>query len=470
MSTLYNTEHLKRSDAANILHPASVVADVSNNGPARIFVKGKGAFITDTDGNRMLDGVGGLWCMNIGYGRTEIGDAMKAASDQMGYFHTFAGASNPAQIELAEKLVAKMPAHITKVFFGSSGSDANDTLMKIVWYYNGLRGKPEKRKIIARKQAYHGTTIATASLTGLASFHRNFGLPIPEVKHTSLPHYYREAKPGETEEQFSARLANELESLIIAEGPETVGAFIAEPIMGAGGVITPPKGYFKAVQAVLKKHDILFICDEVVCGYGRTGHWFGHQLYDIRPDMIATAKGLTSGYFPMSAAFISDDIWKVLRDGSATLGAFAHGFTYSGHPVGSAVALANLAIIEGENLVANSAETGAYLHAQLNDTFGHHAHIGEVRGVGLLGALQLMADRDTKTGFDLKHQIAARCAAAIGNQGVIVRPLPTADSLAFSPPLTLDRREADQMVDAIKKGIDQVMGELSAEERKSMAA
>ena len=213
-----------------------------------------------------------------------------------------------------------------------------------------------------------------------------------------------------------------------------------------------------------------FVCGEVVWGYGRTGHWFGHQLYDIRPDMIATAKGLTSGYFPMSAAFISDDIWKVLRDGSATLGAFAHGFTYSGHPVGSAVALANLAIIEGENLVANSAETGAYLHAQLNDTFGHHAHIGEVRGVGLLGALQLMADRDTKTGFDLKHKIAARCAAAIGNQGVIVRPLPTADSLAFSPPLTLDRREADQMVDAIKKGIDQVMGELSAEERKGMAA
>ncbi|OSQ44797.1 aminotransferase [Thalassospira sp. MCCC 1A01428] len=469
MPTSYDSDRLKKADSANILHPASVVADVAAKGP-RIIAEGKGCVITDTDGKSQLDAVGGLWCMNIGYGRPEIGDAMKKASDQLGYFHTFAGHSNPAQIDLAERLVAKMPDHINKVFFGSSGSDANDSLMKIVWYYNGLRGKPEKRKIISRKQAYHGTTIASASLTGLASFHRNFGLPLAEVKHTSLPHYYREAKTSESELEFSNRLACELEEMIIAEGPETVGAFIAEPVMGAGGVITPPEGYFAAVQKVLKKHDILFICDEVVCGFGRLGDWFGHRVYDIRPDMIATAKGITSGYFPLSAAFISDDIWNVLRDGSATLGAFAHGFTYSGHPVGCAAALANLDILENENLIGNAAEVGAYLHRSLAQALGDHAHIGEIRGRGLIGAIQLMADRDTKIGFDLKHKIAARCVAAIGELGVIYRPLPTADSLAFSPPLCLTRNEADQMVDALRKGLDQVIGGLSSDERKGLAA
>lgn len=468
MSTKYDTERLKKADSASILHPATVVADVAEKGP-RIIAEGKGCYITDTEGKRQLDGVGGLWCMNIGYGRPEIGDAMKKAADQLGYFHTFAGNSNPAQIELAERLVAMMPDHINKVFFGSSGSDANDSLMKIVWYYNGLRGKPEKRKIISRRQAYHGTTIASASLTGLASFHRNFGLPLAEVKHTALPHYYAEGKPGESEEDFSARLAQELEDMILAEGPETVGAFIAEPVMGAGGVITPPKGYFSAVQKVLKKYDILFICDEVVCGFGRLGDWFGHRVYDIRPDMIATAKGITSGYFPLSAAFISDDIWNVLREGSATLGAFAHGFTYSGHPVGCAAALANLDIIEGENLVGNAADVGAYLHKSLAEALGDHAHVGEIRGRGLIGAVQLMADRDNKTGFDIKHKIAARCVAAIGELGVIYRPLPTANSLAFSPPLTLNRAEADQMVDALSKGLDQVMNDLSTEERKGVA-
>lgn len=456
--TRYDPQALRRSDAERILHPASIAADVAEKGPAAIIATGSGSRVTDVDGTRLLDAVGGLWCVNAGYGRRTIGDAMAKAAGELGYFHTFTGMSNPYQIRLAERLMEKMPRTMGRVFFGSSGSDCNDTLMKIVWYVNHLRGRPEKRKIISRRQAYHGTTIATASLTGLASFHKGFGLPIPEVKHVTPPHYYAEAKEGETEEQFSARLAAELDAFIQAEGPETVGAFIAEPVMGAGGVIDPPKGYFEAIQPVLKKHGVLFICDEVVCGYGRLGTWFGLDVYPIQPDMIATAKGLTSGYFPMSAGFISHEIWETLREGSATLGAFAHGFTYAGHPVGCAAALANLDIIEDEDLVPRAAETGAYLHRALAEAFAGHPHVGQVRGLGMIAAVQLMQDAESKTFNPLSEKTAARVAAAVKERGVLVRPLPTADSLAMSPPLVFTRADVDELVDALKGGIDTVCG------------
>lgn len=462
----YDTAALKEADRRSILHPASVVAELAERGP-RIIADGQGCFVRDTDGTELLDSVGGLWCVNIGYGRPEIGVAMADAAQRLGYFHTFSGMSNPDQIALAEKLVAMAPDNLTKVFFGNSGSDANDTLIKIVWYYNGLRGKPQKRKILARRQSYHGTTVATASLTGLTSFHRNFGLPIEGILHLTPPHYAREAGAEESEADFVARLAAELEAAIEREGADTVGAFIAEPVMGAGGVITPPAGYFAAIQEVLARHDVLFICDEVVCGFGRLGSLFGHRLYDIRPDMMTTAKGLTSGYFPLSAAFISEEIWQVLRDGSATLGAFAHGFTYSGHPVGAAAALANLSIIESENLVENARQVGDYLHKGIRERLGHHRHVGEIRGVGLIGAVQLVADRERRTFFDPGLKMAARIAAACAEEKLLIRALPTADSLAFSPPLVMRRSEADLMLDRLERAFHRVMDSLSPTDRRA---
>lgn len=458
MTAFPDPQNLRQSDADHILHPASIAADVAAHGPAGIIASGKGSTVVDVDGTRLLDAVGGLWCVNAGYGRQEIGDAMARAAGELGYFHTFTGMSNPQQIALAERLMAMVPKTMGRVFFGSSGSDCNDTLMKIVWYVNYLRGTPEKRKIISRKQAYHGTTIATASLTGLASFHKGFGLPLAEVRHVSAPDYFRNARPGESETAFSARLAAELDDTIQHEGPDTVGAFIAEPIMGAGGVIAPPDGYFEAIQPVLKKHGVFLICDEVVCGFGRLGTWFGHTAYPIQPDMIATAKGLTSGYFPLSAGFISRDIWDTLRQGSATMGAFAHGFTYAGHPVGCAAALANLDILEREGLVEQAAETGAYLHHALEEAFADHPHIGQVRGKGLLAALQLVEDKTDKRLYDTSLKTAGKVAAAVRKRGVLVRPLPTVDSLAMSPPLVFTRAEVGRLIDTVKAALNEVCG------------
>lgn len=458
MANTYDAAALRRADADSILHPASVAADVAANGPAGIIASGRGSTVVDVDGTELLDAVGGLWCVNAGYGRQEIGDAMAKAAGDLGYFHTFTGMSNPQQIQLAEKLMGLVPDTMGRVFFGSSGSDCNDTLMKIIWYVNYLRGTPEKRKILSRRQAYHGTTIATASLTGLASFHKGFGLPLAEVIHLTAPDFFRNARSGESEEQFSARLAAELDETIRREGPETVAAMFAEPIMGAGGVIAPPKGYFEAIQPVLKAHGVLLVADEVVCGYGRLGTWFGLDSYPIRPDMIATAKGLTSGYFPLSAGFISHEIWETLRDGSASMGAFAHGFTYAGHPVGCAAALANLAIIEREGLVEQAADTGAYLHRCLNEALGDHPHVGEIRGRGLLAAVQLVADKAERRLFDGTLKTAGKVSAATKARGVLVRPLPTVDSLAMSPPLVVTRAEVDRLVGALTAALDEVTG------------
>jgi len=357
---MHDHSGLKKLDASSILHPSTNAHEFAKTG-SRIMQSGEGVYLHDTDGNRLIDAVAGLWCVNVGYGRKELADAMHAAASNMGYYHTFTGMSNVPQIELAERLLALAPHTMSKVFFASGGSDGNDSLMKIVWYYHNLIGKPEKRKIISRWQAYHGTSIATASLTGLPSFHKDFNLPIEDVIHTESPDYFRHAQAGESEVDFSKRRALELEQLILQHGPETVGAFIAEPVLGAGGVITPPEGYFTEIQKVTRKYDILFIADEVVCGYGRLGKWWGSEVYGIEPDMITTAKALTSGYFPFSASFITEQIWEVIKQGSAKYGSFAHGYTYAGHPIGAAVAMANLDIIENEKLVTQSAEHGAYL-------------------------------------------------------------------------------------------------------------
>ena len=422
--------------------------------------EGFGVMLTDVSGRRYLDAVAGLWCVNIGYGRPEVADAMGTQARRLAYYHTFSSMSNEPQIRLADRLLGMVPGRMSKVFFGNSGSDANDTQVKLVWYYNNLRGKPGKKKIIARLGGYHGSTVASASLTGLPMFHRAFDLPIGNVLHTATPYHYRDAAPGTTEEAYAAALAAELDALIEREGPDTVAAFIAEPVMGAGGVLVPPRTYFDRVQSVLRKHDVLMIADEVICGFGRLGQNFGSEVYAIEPDLMTVAKGLTSGYFPLSAVILSERVWSVLQAGSPEVGAFAHGFTYSGHPVGAAAAMANLDILVGEDLVGNSARTGAYMQAGLRERLGDHPIVGEIRGLGMIAGVELVADRGNRRPFDaalkVGHQVAARCL----EDGLIVRALPVGHVIALSPPLCITRDEIDRVVTGLERGIRAVADEL----------
>ena len=447
---------LNQIDAASILHPATNAEDMAING-SRIIQSAKGIELLDSEGRTLIDAVAGLWCVNVGYGREELAEAMSKAASTLSYYHTFSGMSNVPQIELAERLLGKAPSTLSKVFFGSGGSDGNDSLMKIVWYINNVRGKPAKKKIISRWQSYHGTSLATASLTGLASFHNAFDLPINNVLHTESPDFFRFAKPDETEEQFSARRAGELNDLIEREGADTIAAFIAEPVLGAGGVVPPPANYFAEIQKVLKKHDVLFIADEVVCGFGRLGKWFGCEMYDIQPDMMTTAKGITSGYFPFSASFVSEEIWQTIREGSVKFGNFAHGYTYSGHPIGAAVAMANLDILENEKLVENAADVGAYFHEQLNSRFANDPFVAEVRGVGMIAAVQLVKDKDSKEFFNKEATIAPLVTKKCYENGLVARPLPSLDSIAFSPPLICTRKDIDNIVDRFDQSVRAVM-------------
>jgi len=452
----FNEKNLKQLDANTILHPSTNANEFAKTG-SKIMANGEGIYLHDTDGNKLIDAVAGLWCVNVGYGRSELADAMHSAATNLSYYHTFTGMSNVPQIELAERLLDLAPNNMSKVFFASGGSDGNDSLMKIVWYYHNLIGKPKKRKIISRWQAYHGTSIATASLTGLPSFHKDFNLPIEGVLHTESPDYFRHALEDETELEFSKRRAKQLEDLILEQGADTVGAFIAEPVLGAGGVVTPPEGYFAEIQKITNKYDILFIADEVVCGFGRLGAWFGSDVYDIKPDMITTAKAITSGYFPFSASFITEEIWDVIKQGSAKYGSFAHGYTYAGHPIGAAVAMANLDIIENENLVAKSADVGAYFHQSLKTRFANDNLVGQVRGKGMIAAVQLMKDAENKEFLDASLKTAGKVTTKCYENGLIARPLPSVDSVAFSPPLVTTKEQVDQIVDIFESSVRSVL-------------
>jgi L-2,4-diaminobutyrate transaminase len=447
---------LETLDRERVLHPATSIADHLRTGP-RIMAEGAGLTLTDTAGRRYLDAVAGLWCVAIGYGRTEVAEAMATQSRRLAFYHTFSSMSNEPQIRLADRLLGLAPGRMSKVFFGTSGSEANDTQVKLVWYYNNLRGRPRKKKIIARRDGFHGSTVAAGSLTGIEAFHRAFDLPLPQILHTAPAYYYRHGAPGQSEEAYSAALADELEQLIQREGPETVAAFIAEPVMGAGGVVPPPRGYFEKIQRVLRAHDVLMIADEVICGFGRLGRMFGSEVYGIEPDLITVAKQLTSGYFPLSACLVSEGIWGVLRDGSPEIGPFAHGFTYSGHPVGAAAAMANLDIVLGEDLVGNAARVGPYLQERLRTTLAGHALVGDIRGVGLIAGVELVADKATRRRFDpaLGARVAQRCM----EDGLIVRPLPGGHVIALSPPLCITRAQVDQVVDGLARGLDQVRDE-----------
>jgi L-2,4-diaminobutyrate transaminase len=453
------TASLEILDKERVLHPATSIADHLRTGP-RIMAEGSGLTLTDVEGRRYLDAVAGLWCVNIGYGRTEVADAMAAQARRLAYYHTFSSMSNEPQIRLADRLLGIAPGRMSKVFFANSGSEANDTQVKLVWYYNNLRGKPQKKKIISRLGGYHGSTIASASLTGLPMFHRAFDLPIGTVLHTSPPYHYRDAAPGVAEEAYAGALATDLDALIQREGPDTVAAFIAEPVMGAGGVLVPPRTYFDRVQAVLRKHDVLMIADEVICGFGRLGRFFGSDVYGINPDLVTIAKGLTSGYFPLSAVILSDGVWSVLQAGSPEVGAFAHGFTYSGHPVGAAAAMANLDILIGEDMVGNSERVGAYLQSSLRERFQANALVGDVRGLGLIAGIELVADRASRRPFDPALKVAQQVAARCFEDGLIVRALPVGHVIALSPPLCITRDEVDRVVEGLDRGIRTVADEL----------
>jgi len=447
-------------DRRHVFHPFTVLRDHERAGP-RMMVKGQGVTLWDDHGREYLDVMAGLWCVNVGYGRPELAEAMREQALKLPYYHSFSSMGTDPPAQLAERLLAIAPGQMSKVFFGSSGSDANDTQLKLIWFYNNCLGRPEKKKIISRLRGYHGVTIASASLTGLEAMHQNFDLPLPMIRHTRAPYRLWEADPDMNDGEFVAALTDDLEAMILAEGPETVAAFIAEPVQAAGGVIVPPAGYFPAIQEVLHRYEVLMIADEVVSGFGRLGSWFGSEVLNIQPDLITIAKGVTSAYVPLSACMVSEPIWRVLVEGSGD-SAFSHGYTYSSHPLAAAVAMANLDVIERENLVEQAGVRGAYLQRRLRETFSDHPLVGEVRGKGLIGAVEFVAAHDPVKAFEPGEKIGARVTRACLERGLITRALPAADTIAFSPPFVISESEIDQAVTVALEAVDAVAAELSA--------
>jgi L-2,4-diaminobutyrate transaminase len=449
------------TDREHVFHPFTVLGQHESTGPL-MMVSASGSTVRDLQGREYIDAMAGLWCVNAGYGRREIADALHAQALRLSYYHSFSSMATDVPALLAERLLARAPVPMSKVFFGSSGSDANDTQVKLVWFYNNALGRTAKKKIIARDRGYHGVTIASASLTGLSSMHGSFDLPLPMIRHTTAPHRLWEAEPGASDAEFVQKLCDDLETMILAEGPETVAAFIAEPVMAAGGVVVPPAGYFPAIQKVLRRYDVLLIADEVVTGFGRLGHWFGTQALEIEPDLITIAKGLTSAYVPLSGCLVSEPVWRVLVEGSAGA-AFGHGYTYTSHPIAAAAAMANLDLIENEGLVEQSARRGAYFLGRLRDAFGDHPIVGEVRGLGLMAAVEFVESRDPARAFDPNLRVGARITRACLERGVITRALPAADTIGFSPPLVITESEIDTIVEVARAATDQVADELRRE-------
>jgi 4-aminobutyrate---pyruvate transaminase len=447
---------MQARDIASLVHPQTNLVQHLEQGPM-VIERGQGIYIWDDSGQQFLDAAAGLWCASLGYASERLAKVAYEQMRKLGYYHLYRGTSNEPGIELAEKLLSIAPVKMSKVLFQCSGSEANDTAIKLVWYYHAAIGKPAKRKIIGRHMGYHGSTTAAISASGKPDMHAEFGLPLPDFRHTEFPHYYRRHNDGESEEQFATRMADALEALIIAEGPDTVGGFIAEPVMGAGGGIVPPRTYWEKMQAVLRKYDVLFIADEVICGFGRTGNMWGSITYDLKPDMISSAKALSAAMQPISALMVNDRIFAAMLDESRKLGNFAHGFTYAGHPVATAVALETLRIYDEMDMVPHVQRVGAYMQ-QVLGRFASHPIVGDVRGVGLMTGLEMMADKATRTPFDPARKaggVADRHARA---QGLILRSV--GDRLAFSPPLIITEAEVDELAVRLQKTLDATWAEL----------
>ncbi len=456
---MLTNDELAKWDRESFFHPSTNLGQFARGEGAQRIVKGaEGVHIIDRDGNRLLDGFAGLYCVNVGYGRTEIADAIAAQARELAYYHAYAGHGSEAAITLAKMVMDRAPDGMARVYFGLGGSDANETNIKLVWYYNNIRGLPQKKKIISRWRGYHGSGLMTGSLTGLELFHKKFDLPLAQVIHTEAPYYFRRPDPSQSESSFVGYCVDKLEALIKAEGPDTIAAFIGEPVLGTGGIVPPPQGYWPAIQAVLDKYDILLIADEVVTGSGRLGSMFGSDHYGMKPDIITCAKGLTSAYAPLSGSIVGQRVWDVLMQGTDENGVFGHGWTYSAHPIGAAAGIANLKLIDELGLVRNAGETGAYLNAQMQAALGDHPHVGEIRGEGMLCAVELVRDRDSRTFFDASEGVGARIVAAMLKRGVIARAMPQGDILGFAPPLCLTRAEADTIVAAAAESVREVLG------------
>ncbi|RZW07170.1 MAG: aminotransferase class III-fold pyridoxal phosphate-dependent enzyme [Rhodobacteraceae bacterium] len=444
-------------DRESLLHPAThTAAHARGDVPGRIITGGDGVYIEDRDGNRMLDAFSALYCVNVGYGRTGIADAMSQQAHKLAYYHSYAGTGNEPAIRLAKMVMDRAPDHMARVFFGLSGSDANETNVKLAWHYQILRGKPEKTKIISRWRGYHGSGLVSGSLTGLSGYHKRFNLPLPGFLHTETPHYLRRPDADMNEADYLDFLIGEMESLVGAEGADTIAAFIGEPIMGTGGIIPPPPGYWARVQEVLNRHDILLIADEVVTGFGRMGTMFGSEFYGLRPDFMTIAKGLTSAYAPLSGSIISDRVFEVLGQGSDDHGALYHGWTYSAHPVSAAAGVATLDLVDELGLVANAEAMGPYLRQRLQEAVGEHPNVAEVRGEGLLAAVELMDDPASRT-FYPPMSVAPKVAAAMLSRGVIARAMPEGDIIGFAPPLCITRAEIDTVAEALRGALREVL-------------
>ncbi len=455
------TQQLLEIDRQRVFHASTHLKQyAAGELSGRIISSGRGIRITDSEGIELIDGFAGLYCVNIGYGRTEMADAIYEQAKELAYYHTYVGHTNEALVTLSDRIIKMAPEGMSKVYYGMSGSDANETQLKLVWYYNNARGLPEKKKIISRDRGYHGSSIASGSMTGLPLFHAHFDLPLERIKHTMAPYYYRREDESMSELEFSQYCADQLEAMILEEGPETVAAMIAEPVLGTGGIVPPPEGYWQVIRKVLDKYDVLLIADEVVCGFGRLGSDFGSLHYDMKPDLITVAKGLTSAYQPLSGVIVGERVWSVLENGTDQWGAIGHGYTYSGHPMGAAAANCNLDIIEREGLVQNAADVGAYLQQCMADTFKDHPLVGDTRGVGLLHALEFSSDKLRREHFDPNLKVGPQIAAACLEQGLIARAMPHGDILGFAPPLIANRNDIDTIVDKAHQAVNKVMDNL----------
>ncbi len=454
-----NDDQLARWDRENFFHSSTHLAQhARGETPTRVISTASGVHIEDRDGVKLLDAFAGLYCVNAGYGRTEVADAISEQAHKLAYYHSYVGHGTEVSITLAKMIMDRAPDHMSKVYFGLSGSDANETNIKLIWYYNNILGRPEKKKIISRWRGYHGSGLMTGSLTGLTLFHNKFDLPLNNVIHTDAPYYFRREDRSLTEEEFSAQCAAKLEALILEQGADTIAAFIGEPVLGTGGLVPPPAGYWAAIQEVLDRHDILLVADEVVTGFGRLGSMFGSEHYGMKPDFMTIAKGLTSAYAPLSGSIISDRVWKVLEQGTDENGPIGHGWTYSAHPICAAAGVANLKLIDDLNLIANAKEVGAYLNATMKEALGDHPNVGDVRGEGLMCAVEYVEDRASNAFFDPSRKIGPMVSAAMLERGVIARAMPQGDITGFAPPFCITKAEVDTVVGVTADAVKAVLG------------
>jgi 4-aminobutyrate--pyruvate transaminase len=436
----------------SMLEPHTNLVDGLLDDP-QVITSGHGIYVTDDVGNEYIEGVAGLWCTTLGFSEERLVDAAVRQLRQLPFYGSFNHRTHDVAIELADKLVSIAPVPMTQAFFASSGSEANETAVKLVWYCNNAVGRPSKKKILAHDRGYHGVTLAAGSLTGLPHIHRGFDLPLPVVRHVRSPYHYREAHPDESEQSFVRRLADELDAVIEAEGSETVAAFIAEPVLGAGGVIVPPAGYFPAVQEVLRRHDVLLIADEVITAFGRTGAMFGSSSFGLEPDIITMAKGLSSAYLPISAVLVGERISAALLEGSGRFGAFGHGFTYSGHPVTAAVALEAIRIYEERDIPGHVRAMASPFAAALRELEGHPL-VGEVRHCGLMAGIELVASSTTGRPFDPAVRIGARLTECAQGHGLIVRAM--GDTVALAPPLVITELEIGELMRRLRFALDEL--------------